>query len=198
MESLRELLIHELKDLYSAENQIIKALPKMAKAAENEQLRAAFEEHLEITRKQVERLNETFKELNESPGRKKCKGMEGLLAEGNELISEEDEGPVRDAALICAGQKVEHYEMAAYGCARTFASLLGLNDIAAKLQATLDEEGEADRKLTDLAQSEINMEADEEDEPGDDDDNDDDDDEDVDGEESDETEAATAHSSDRP
>ncbi|HEY2840936.1 MAG TPA: ferritin-like domain-containing protein [Pirellulales bacterium] len=159
LDSLRELLIDELKDLYSAENQLVKALPKMAKAASHEDLKAAFTEHLEVTRGQVTRLDEIFKELEESPKGKTCKAMEGLVEEGSEIIDEDGEDAVKDAALIAAAQRVEHYEMAGYGCVRTFANLLGLDDIAAKLQETLDEEREADESLTELAESAINVEA---------------------------------------
>src|SRR5436190_1339807 len=134
MESLQELLSHELSDLYSAENQLLKALPKMAKAAASPELKAAFEEHLEETKGQVERLSSVFEKLGESPKRKKCKAMEGLIEEGSEVIELEGDDSVKDAALICAAQKVEHYEMAGYGCARTFASLLGLDEVAELLQ----------------------------------------------------------------
>jgi ferritin-like metal-binding protein YciE len=159
LDSLRDLLIDELKDLYSAENQLLKALPKMAKAASHEDLKDAFTEHLEVTRGQVTRLDEIFEELEESPKGKKCKAMEGLVEEGSEVIGEDGEDAVKDAALIASAQRVEHYEMAGYGCVRTFASLLGLDDIAAKLQETLDEEREADKSLTELAESIINVEA---------------------------------------
>ena len=159
LESLQDLLIHELKDLYSAETQIVKALPKMAKAASSEELRTAFEEHLEETKKQVERLEQIFERLGTSARGKKCKGMEGLLEEGKEIIEEDGEDMVKDAALISAAQHVEHYEIAGYGCARTFASLLGQEEIAELLQETLDEEGAADKKLTEIAESAINVEA---------------------------------------
>ena len=159
LESLQDLLVHELKDLYSAENQLVKALPKMAKAAESEDLKAAFEEHLEVTKTQVERLETIFEELGVSPKGKKCKAMEGLIEEGSELISEDGEASVKDAALIAAAQKVEHYEIAGYGCARTFAQLLGMEKAAELLQETLDEEGETDKKLTELAETVINVEA---------------------------------------
>jgi ferritin-like metal-binding protein YciE len=161
LDSLQQLFIEEMKDLYNAENQLVKALPKMAKAAAHEDLKAAFEEHLEVTRGQVARLDEIFEELDESPKGKKCVAMEGLIAEGSEIIKEDGEDAVKDAALICAAQKIEHYEIAGYGCVRTFASLLGYEDIAAKLQQTLDEEGEADKTLTGLAESIINIEAEE-------------------------------------
>ena len=159
MESLQELLSHELSDLLSAENQLVKALPKMAKAAASPELKAAFEEHLEETKGQVERLSSVFEKLGESPKRKKCKAMEGLIEEGSEVIELEGDDSVKDAALICAAQKVEHYEMAGYGCARTFASLLGLDEVAELLQETLDEEGNADKKLTEIAETTINVEA---------------------------------------
>jgi ferritin-like metal-binding protein YciE len=161
MESLRDLYLDELKDLYSAENQILKALPKMAKAAASEDLRAAFEEHLEQTKVHVERLEQIFEGLEESPKGKRCKGMEGLIEEGKELLEEEAEPDVLDAGLISAAQRVEHYEMAGYGCVRTYARLLGEEEVAELLQQTLDEEGETDKKLTELAEA-INLEAAEE------------------------------------
>lgn len=159
LESLQDLLIDELKDLYSAENQLLKALPKMAKAAASPELKAAFEEHLDETKGQVERLVTIFGKLDGSPKGKKCKAMEGLIEEGSDILDAEGEDSVKDAALICAAQKVEHYEMAGYGCARTFAQLLGLNDVADLLQETLDEEGNADKKLTEIAETTINVEA---------------------------------------
>jgi len=159
LESLRELLVDELKDLYSAENQLVKALPKMAKAAASPELKAAFEEHLEETKGQVDRLVTIFEQLEGSPKGKKCKAMEGLVEEGSEFIDADGEDSVKDAALICAAQKVEHYEIASYGCARTFATLLGLDEVADLLQETLDEEGNADKKLTELAETVINVEA---------------------------------------
>ena len=158
MESLRELFVEELKDLYSAENQIIKALPKMVKSATSNELKKGFEQHLAQTRGQVERLEKIFKELDESPKGKKCKGMEGLLEEGNELMEEDAEPEVLDAGLIAAAQHVEHYEIAGYGCVRTYADLLGFNNAAKLLQQTLDEEKQTDEKLTDLAKS-INVKA---------------------------------------
>ena len=158
MESLRELYIEELKDLYSAENQIIKALPKMVKAATSSELKKGFEQHLAQTRGQVERLEKIFKELDESPKGKKCKGMEGLLEEGKEWMEEDAEPEVMDAGLIAAAQRVEHYEIAGYGCVRTYAELLGFTNAAKLLQQTLDEEKQTDEKLTGLAQT-INVEA---------------------------------------
>ena len=157
--TLQELLTDELKDLYSAENQLLKALPKMAKAASSPELKAAFEEHLEETKGQVDRLVTIFEQLEGSPKGKKCKAMEGLLEEGSEFIEAEGDESVKDAGLICAAQKVEHYEIASYGCARTFATLLGLDEVAELLQETLDEEGNADKKLTELAETAINVDA---------------------------------------
>jgi ferritin-like metal-binding protein YciE len=150
----------ELKDLYSAEKQLTKALPKMAKAATNEELKQAFESHLEETEGQIGRLEKIFEQLDIAYGRvEKCKAMEGLVEEGKEIMEEGLEPDVLDAALICAAQKVEHYEIAGYGCARTFAQQLGLQDIADLLQETLDEEGATDKKLTDIAESVVNAEA---------------------------------------
>jgi len=174
LNSLHELLVEEMKDLYNAENQLIKALPKMAKAASHEDLRAAFVEHLEVTRGQVARLEAIFEELEESPKGKKCKAMEGLVAEGSEIIDEDGVPAVKDAALIASAQRIEHYEIAGYGCARTFATLLGLDEVAARLQETLDEEGEADKKLTELAESVINIEAENADDDEDEDEEEDD------------------------
>ncbi|AMV23337.1 hypothetical protein VT84_02940 [Gemmata sp. SH-PL17] len=159
LDSLHDLYVNELKDLYNAENQLIKALPRMAKAATAPELRAAFAAHLEVTRGQIERLDRIFNGLGVSPKGKKCKAMEGLIAEGKEVMEEDGEDEVIDAALIAAAQRVEHYEMAGYGCVRAFANLLGYADAAALLQKTLDEEGEADKKLTELAESVINVEA---------------------------------------
>jgi len=159
LDSLHNLLVDCLKDLYSTENQLIKALPRMAKAANSPELAAAFTEHLEVTRGQVERLEKIFESLEASPKGKKCVAMEGLIEEGKEIMAEDGEPSVIDAALIGAAQKVEHYEMAGYGCARTFAELLGYGDAAALLQATLDEEGEADERLTELAETTINVES---------------------------------------
>ena len=156
---LQELLVDELKDLYNAENQIIKALPKMAKAASSPELKRAFERHLEETKRQVERLDQIGEALDVRMSGKKCKGMEGLIEEGKEIMSEDLEEDALDAGLIGAAQKVEHYEIAAYGTARAHANMLGLNKIAKLLQQTLDEEGATDKKLTQLAESIINVEA---------------------------------------
>jgi ferritin-like metal-binding protein YciE len=158
IDSLRKLYVDELKDLYSAEKQIIQALPKMAKKATNPQLRQGFEKHLEQTRMQVERLDRIFELLGKSPRGKKCKGMEGLLEEGKEMMQEDMEDDVMDAALIAAAQRVEHYEIAGYGTVRTYADLLGEKEHAKLLQQTLDEEGQTDKELSKLAQS-INVEA---------------------------------------
>ncbi len=157
--TLQDLLIDQLKDIYSAENQLVKALPNMAKAAHNEELRTAIEEHLDETEKQVERLESIFERLEVKIGRKKCKAMEGLIEEGKETISEDAEPMVHDAALIAAAQRVEHYEIAAYGCARTFAQLLHDDETAELLQESLDEEVNADAKLTEVAMHGINQDA---------------------------------------
>jgi ferritin-like metal-binding protein YciE len=159
MESLQDLLAHELKDLHSAEQQLVKALPKMAKAAASPELRAAIEHHLEETKHQVERLDQIFERLQISGRVKKCKAMEGLLEEGKEIMDQGGDEMVKDAALIAAAQRVEHYEIAGYGCARTFANLLGEEEVAAMLQESLDEEGAADKKLTEIAETAINVEA---------------------------------------
>src|SRR5687768_10004856 len=156
---LEELLVDELKDLYSAENQIIKALPRMAKAASSPELKRAFERHLEETRRQVERLNQIGEVLDIRLTGKKCKGMEGLIEEGKETMEEDFDENALDAGLIGAAQKVEHYEIAGYGTARTHAELLGHSKVAKLLQQTLDEEGATDKKLTQLAESIINVEA---------------------------------------
>ena len=154
----RDLLVEELKDLYSAENQILKALPKMAKAATSEKLREAFETHLEETTTQVERLETIGEKLAESMKGKNCKAMEGLVEEGEEIMEEDATPAMLDLALIGAAQKVEHYEMAGYGTARTLAELSEEKEIAELLQETLDEEGKTDRILTEIAQ-ELNLTA---------------------------------------
>ena len=157
--SLRDLLIDELKDLYSAENQLVKALPKMAKAVSSDDLRSAIEKHLKETEGHVERLDEIFTLLEVKSKTKKCKAMEGLIKEGQEMISEDGDDAVKDAGIIAAAQRVEHYEMAGYGCVRTFARHLGLDEVVELLQQTLDEEKAADEKLTEVAESEINVHA---------------------------------------
>lgn len=159
LSNLHDLYVDELKDLYNAESQLLKALPKMAKAASAPELKRAFEDHLEVTQGHVQRLETIFEDLSIPARGKKCKAMEGLIAEGGELIAEKGEPSVKDAGLIAAAQRVEHYEMAGYGCVRTFAKLLGYEDAVALLQQTLDEEGEADKTLTELAESIININA---------------------------------------
>ena len=159
METLKDLYVEELKDLYSAENQIIKALPKMIKAASHEDLKQAFTRHLKETEIHAQRLEEVCDELGVSPKGKKCIGMEGLLKEGSELIKEKPEPDVLDAGLIAAAQHVEHYEMAGYGCVRTYARQLGYENQAQLLQTTLDEEGNTDKVLTEIAESSINIDA---------------------------------------
>lgn len=162
---LKHLYVEELKDIYSAETQLTKALPKMAKAASDPDLRAGFESHLQQTKEHVNRLEQIFKALSESPKGKKCKGMEGLIAEGAEMIEDDIPDDERDAGLISAAQRVEHYEIAAYGCVRTYANLLGDGEAAELLGQTEQEEKETDQKLTDLAKNiNIQAESDEEDE----------------------------------
>jgi ferritin-like metal-binding protein YciE len=155
---LKHLYVEELKDLYSAENQLVKALPKMAKASTSEGLRAGFEAHLEQTKEHVTRLEKIFKALGESPTGKKCHGMEGLIEEGGELIAEDPAPEELDAGLISAAQHVEHYEIAGYGCVSTYAKLLGEDQAASLLRETLEEEKETDKKLTQLAGN-INLKA---------------------------------------
>jgi ferritin-like metal-binding protein YciE len=157
-EGLKELYVDELKDLYSAENQLVKALPKMAKAASSVELRQGFEEHLEQTKVHVQRLETIFQALGESAKGKKCKGMEGLVEEGAEVMEEDFEGSLMDAALIGAAQRVEHYEIAAYGTVCAFAQELGETEQASLLTETLEEEKETDVKLSELAQQ-INTQA---------------------------------------
>ena len=156
--SLKELLVEQIKDLYSAETQLIKALPKMAKAASDADLKAGFEEHLEQTKTHAQRIEQIMEQLDESPKGKKCKAMEGLLEEGKEVLEMDGDPALIDSALIAAAQKVEHYEMAGYGSARTFAERLGEDQIAEILQTTLDEEGDTDKRLTQIAE-EIDIEA---------------------------------------
>ncbi|MBX3413968.1 MAG: ferritin-like domain-containing protein [Pirellulales bacterium] len=160
LKTLHDLYIEELKDLYSAEKQLLKALPKMAKAADSRQLRQGFEAHLDETEEHVTRLEKIFEDLDASPRGKKCKAMEGLVEEGAEVIKVDAPPSVKDAALIAAAQRVEHYEIAGYGTVRTYAELLGHSAAAKLLQKTLDEEGATDKKLTALAET-INVEAEE-------------------------------------
>ncbi len=159
LNTIEDLLHHELKDLYSAENQLVKALPKMAKAASNPELKAGFAEHLEQTKGHVARLDQIGKALGKQLTGHKCKAMEGLIEEGAELISEDADERVKDAGLIGAAQRVEHYEIAGYGTARTIAEQLGLSDVAQLLEQTLAEEKATDEKLTILAGSTVNPEA---------------------------------------
>ena len=159
MKTLNDLFIHELKDLHSAEKQLTKALPKMAKAASSDELRQAFESHLQETEEHVNRLEEIMGEFDIPTRGPKCKAMEGLIEEGKEVLEEEMDDDVRDAALICAAQRVEHYEIAGYGCARTFAELLGHANAQEILQRTLDEEKATDEKLTQIAMQHVNAEA---------------------------------------
>jgi len=158
MNRLKHLYIEELRDLYSAETQLVKALPKMANAASSKDLRAGFEEHLGQTKEHVARLEKILKALGESAKGKKCKGMEGLIKEGSEMIEEDPAPEELDAGLISAAQRVEHYEIAGYGCVSTYAKLLGEDEAASLLKLTLEEEKETDKKLTQLAGS-INLEA---------------------------------------
>lgn len=159
METLKDLYVEELKDLYSAEKQIIKGLERMSKAASHPELKQAFQRHQAMTEKQVERLERICADLEVSPRGKKCVGMEGLIEEAKELISEKPDPDVLDAGLIAAAQHIEHYEMAGYGCARTYARQLGYAEQADLLQTTLDEEGNTDKLLTELAETSINLEA---------------------------------------
>jgi ferritin-like metal-binding protein YciE len=162
LDTLEELYVDELKDLWSAETQILKALPRMIKAAHHKELKRAFTLHERQTRQQVKRLERICKQLGVSPKGKKCVGMEGLLKEGRELIREKPEPDVLDAGLISAAQHVEHYEMAGYGTVRTWARQMGRGDQADLLQQTLDEEGETDKLLTGLAERLINIDAEQE------------------------------------
>jgi ferritin-like metal-binding protein YciE len=159
MQDLQDLYIEELRDLYNAEKQLVKALPKMAKNATNDDLKEAFTMHLEETKGHVERLEQIFEKLGKRAGGKTCKAMQGIVEEGKEMMEEDAEPEVLDAALIAAAQRAEHYEIAAYGTVRTYARLLGDNQAAKLLQTTLDEEGKTDKKLTQLAESSINVEA---------------------------------------
>jgi ferritin-like metal-binding protein YciE len=159
LDSLEKLFLEELKDIYNAEKQLLRGLPRMAKAAESPELQQAFTKHLKETEGQVQRLERVFQELGQSARGKTCKGMQGLMEEGKEVMEKDGEGPVIDAALIAAAQKVEHYEIAAYGCLRTYAQLLGLSQAEHLLQQTLEEEEATDKKLTELGESGINQAA---------------------------------------
>ena len=159
LDSLRKLYVDELKDLYSAENQMLKNMPRMMKAASSKELKRAFAQHEKMTQRQVKRLERVFKMLGERPGGKKCVGMEGLVNEAKELIQEKPEPEVLDAGLISKAQHIEHYEMAGYGTVRTYARTLGYEDQQALLQETLDEEQMTDKLLTEIAENGINVEA---------------------------------------
>jgi ferritin-like metal-binding protein YciE len=159
LNTLEDLYVHELKDLFSAEQQIVKALPKMAKAASSKELAVGFQEHLEQTKEHAKRLEQILSSRKQTIRGPKCNGMEGVLAEGAEMIAEEADVEVRDAGLISAAQRVEHYEMAGYGTARTYAELLGDQEGAKLLALTLDEERETDQKLSELAKSTVNVAA---------------------------------------
>ena len=159
LDTLQNLYVGELRDLYSAENQLLKALPKMAKGASSPELKDAFEQHLEQTKGHVERLEQLFQQIDESPKGKTCQAMKGLIEEGSEILKEDGEESVLDAGIIVAAQKVEHYEIASYGSVRTFANLLGQDEAAKLLQSTLDEESETNEILNRLAESVVNPEA---------------------------------------
>lgn len=159
MQTLEDLYVDHLKDLYSAEKQLVKALPKMAKNASSPDLQNAFQEHLRQTERQAERIEQIFSELDGSPRGKKCVGMEGLVEEGNEIMKEDVEPEVMDAGLIAAAQKVEHYEIASYGTVRAWAERLGYDRAARLLQETLDEESMANERLTQIAESHVNIQA---------------------------------------
>ena len=159
LEHLMDLYVDELKDVYNAEKQILRALPKMAKKASHPELRKAFENHQVMTEEQVKRIETIFDDMKLPKRGKKCKGMEGLLEEGKEMMEEDADPDVMDAAMISAAQRVEHYEIAAYGTLRTYARQLGLKEHARLLQQTLDEEGETDKLLTKIAEGRVNRDA---------------------------------------
>jgi len=157
--TMENLFLNEIRDLYDAEKQLTKALPKMAKAASSNELKQAIEEHLQETKNQVERLEQVFESIDQKASGKKCAAMTGLIQEGEEIIASTTDSAVRDAGIIAAAQKVEHYEMSGYGSARTFAQMLGHEDAASLLEETLQEEKNADRKLNDIAESQVNAHA---------------------------------------
>lgn len=159
LDNMQALLIEELNDLYSTEEQIIDVLPQMISAVTSPQLKDSFQQHLQQTQKQKDRLDRVFREFGASPEHKKCKGMEGILKEGKDIAKAKGNPQVRDAALISAAQRVEHYEMAGYGSARTFAQVVGRTDVADLLQQTLNEEGETDKRLTQVAVDQLNEQA---------------------------------------
>jgi ferritin-like metal-binding protein YciE len=159
LDNLKDLYIEQLQDLYSAENQILKALPDMEQRAQHQELKSAFREHRQVTEEQVRRLDQIFDDLGAKPGGHHCHGMEGLIKEGKEMLREEGDSGVIDAGLIAAAQRVEHYEIAGYGTVRTYAQQLGRESDADLLQRTLDEEGETDKRLTRLAEQVVNPDA---------------------------------------
>ena len=159
LDSLRDLLIEELRDLYNAENQLVEALPKLAEAASSSELKSAFTHHLQETRQHVSRLERIFQQIGEKSSGETCEAMKGLIKEGDILVKAEGDASVRDAGLVGAAQRVEHYEMAGYGTARSLARRLGEDEIAETLQQTLNEEAQADKKLTSIAESQVNVEA---------------------------------------
>ena len=159
LNNLNDLLIHELKDIYNAEQQITKALPKMMKAASSDKLKTAFQDHLEMTEKQIERLDKVFEIIGEKSSGEKCKAMEGIIKEAESMMSEKAEASVMDAALIASAQRVEHYEIAAYGTVCTFAKQLGMDDVLKHLHTTLEEEKKTDALLTKIAEKSVNKEA---------------------------------------
>lgn len=157
--SLRGLLVHELKDIYSAEKQLTEAIPKMSEAASSSNLKQALDNHLDVTRRQLERVGQLLNSMNENPGNVTCVAMQGLIKEGEKVLKEDADSAVKDAAIIGAAQRVEHYEMAAYGTARAFAEALGEDETASVLQEILDEESEANETLSDIAVDEVNPQA---------------------------------------
>jgi ferritin-like metal-binding protein YciE len=159
MESLEDLFVHEIKDLYNAEQQILKALPKMIREASSAELQQALQQHLDQTKGHVERLDQVFHEVGESARGVKCKGMEGIIEEGAEILKEPADDSVKDAGIIAAAQRVEHYEMAAYGTVRTYARTLGHDEAVSLLEETLREEKEADKRLTEIAEGTVNVRA---------------------------------------
>lgn len=159
LDNLRDLFHEQLKDIYSAEKQLTEALPKMVKAARDKKLQDAFQHHLNVTERQFERVRRLLDDMDVNPGNKKCKAMEGLIEEGSEMVKEEGDATARDAGLICAAQKVEHYEIATYGSLRTWAKVLGHTDVADILQEILDEEYDADNTLDKLAEGYLNSAA---------------------------------------
>ncbi len=158
LENLQQLFVKELRDLYDAENQITEALPKLIDKAHNRELKSALQEHLQVTKQQISRLEQIFQKLNQKPTGETCKGMKGVIKEGDEIVSAGGDPSTVDAGIISAAQRVEHYEMAGYGTVRTYAELLGQQEMARLLQQTLDEEEEADQKLSQIASS-VNVEA---------------------------------------